>query len=351
MSNDHQALWLTSPRAALQVGPATPREPAADEVIVRARAIAMNPIDAMGAVARRVVLPWLRYPAVLGYDVAGEVTAVGSGVTALRVGDRVVGFAAGLERSRNSAAEGAFQSHVTLLANLCSPLPDDVEFEQAAVLPLALTTAAAGLYEADQLALPLPTATAPDRGETVLIFGAATSVGMNAVQLARNSGYRVVATASRQNFELITTLGATAMVDYNDDDMVQQLIDHLAGHTLVGTMAIASGSLTDAIAVSASPAVTGTRRVASAHPTPVTAIRARFARRRGVQVTAIWGGRPLDTAVGPAVWSTFLPAALAEKRYVTAPQPIIVGHGLEAIPEALVRMRAGVRAAKLVVTL
>ena len=145
MSNDHQALWLTSQRASLQFGPATPREPAADEVIVRARAIAMNPIDAMGAVARRVVLPWLRYPAVLGYDVAGEVTAVGSGVTALRVGDRVVGFAAGLERSRNSAAEGAFQSHVTLLANLCSPLPDDVEFEQAAVLPLALTTAAAGL--------------------------------------------------------------------------------------------------------------------------------------------------------------------------------------------------------------
>ncbi|WP_367882340.1 alcohol dehydrogenase catalytic domain-containing protein [Rathayibacter oskolensis] len=85
--------------------------------------------------ARGFVYPWLSYPAVLGSDVAGEVVAVGSGVTTLAVGDRVAGFAVGAERSRNSPAEGAFQTHVTLLATLCAPIPAALSFADASVLP------------------------------------------------------------------------------------------------------------------------------------------------------------------------------------------------------------------------
>jgi len=306
----------------------------------------------MGGVARRVVLPWLRFPAVLGSDVAGDVVAVGPEVTHLTVGDRVVGYAVGVERSRNTPAEGAFQTHVTLLEHMCSPIPDAMTFEEACVLPLALTTAAAGLFETDQLALELPgDAAVPDRGQTVLVFGGATSVGMNAIQLASNAGYRVVATASADNVDLLTGLGAAATMDYHDDDVVEQILHDLSGRVLAGTLAIASGSLRDAIRVNRSPRATGPRRVSSAHPTPETRIRALLARRRGIQVSAIWGGSPKDTEVGPAMWRTFLPPALADGRYRAAPEPLVVGEGLEAIPSALARLRRGVRAQKLVVTL
>ncbi|SMH28312.1 NADPH:quinone reductase [Rathayibacter oskolensis] len=347
----HEALWLRTRFGSLEVGEAPVPAPGPSEVVVRARAVAVNPVDAMNGIARRVVYPWLSYPAVLGSDVAGEVVAVGDGVTTLAVGDRVAGFAVGAERSRDSPAEGAFQSHVTLLATLCARLPDTLSFEDASVLPLALTTAAAGLFEADQLGLELPALGGPARGTTVLVLGAATSVGMNAVQLARSAGHRVVATASLGNAGLLRELGAESVVDYHDADAVDQLVRILDGHDLVGTLAVAGGSLPIALALDRARGVGGRRRIASAHPTPVTALRAALARRRGVHVSAIWGGSPKDTAVGPAVWNDYLPAALADGRHRAAPEARVVGHGLAAIPEALARLRAGARAEKFVVTL
>lgn len=349
-TEERAALWLDSPGGALRVGSAPVPDPGPGEVVVRARAVALNPIDAMGRIARRVVLPWLRYPAVLGSDVAGEIVAVGPGVDELKVTDRVVGYAVGVEKSRNRPAEGAFQTHVVLLQHMCATLPDTISFKEAAVLPLALTTAASGLFDSDQLALALPTATPPERYETVLIFGGATSVGMNAIQLARNAGYDVVATASTRNFPQLHDLGAGVVVDYHDSDVVEQIVHQLQGRQLVGTMAIPSGSLRQAIAVN-SGNVTGTKRIACAQPTPDTKIRGALARRRAIQVSTIWGGKPKDTAVGPAIWNTFLPAALTDHRYTAAPTPRVIGHGLDAIPDGLALLRQGVSAEKLVVTL
>ena len=345
------ALWLRSPGGSLHVGPASVPTPGAGELVVRARAVAVNPIDALGGVARRVVLPWLRYPAVLGSDVAREVVAVGAGVEGIRAGDRVVGYAVGVERSRNSAAEGAFRTHVTLLRHLTAPIPGTMSFEQACVLPLALTTAGAGLFERDQLALRLPTAGASPSGEVVLVLGGATSVGMNAIQLAHRAGYTVVVTASVANTAALERLGASVVVDYHDADVVEQIVGHLAGRYLAGTLVLASGAVGQAVAIAAAPRVPGTRRVASAHPTPRTRVQGVLARRRAVHVTAIWGGRPKDTPVGPALWVGFLPGALATGRYLAAPGPVVVGHGLDTIPAALRRLRQGARAQKFVVSL
>lgn len=347
----HRALWLASPGGPFRVGDAPVPTPGPGEIVVRAGAVAVNPIDAMGGIARRVVLPWLRYPAVLGSDVAGEITALGSSVDGLKIGDRVVGYAVGVDKSRNRHAEGAFQTHVVLLQHMCSPLPETVSFEEAAVLPLAITTAAAGLFQDDQLALALPSATPPERHGTVLILGGATSVGMNAIQLARNAGYNVIATASTRNFPLLESLGAGAVVDYHDSDALDQIIRHLQGRQLAGTLAVANGSLRRAITVNSSTNVTGTNRIASTHPTPETRFRGILARRRGIQVSAIWGGTPKDTPIGPAIWNIFLPNALADHRYQTAPAPFVTGYGLEAIPNTLTRLRKGVSAEKLVVTL
>jgi NADPH:quinone reductase-like Zn-dependent oxidoreductase len=345
------ALWLRSPGGRLHLGDDAAPLPGPGEVVVSARAVAVNPIDAMGGLLRRVALPWLRYPAVLGSDVAGDVVAVGRGVTGVAPGDRVVAYAVGVERSRNDPAEGAFRSRVKVLASLTAPIPSSMTYAEACVLPLALTTAAAGLFEPDQLALALPSGTPPRRNETLLVLGGATSVGMNAVQLARNAGYRVVATASARNGDLLRDLGADTVVDYHDGDVVEQLARILRDRVLAGTMAVAAGSLRQAIAVNRTAGVTGSGRIASAHPTPDTTIRGALARRRGLRVSAIWGGSPKDSDLGGAIWNDFLPDALADGRYRAAPAATVVGSGLRAVPAALDRLREGASAEKFVVTL
>ncbi|NIZ90950.1 zinc-binding alcohol dehydrogenase family protein [Kineococcus rubinsiae] len=349
MSVENEALWLDSPRATFRVGPAPRPRPGPGEVVVRVAAVALNPVDAVSGFARRrFVYPWLSYPAVLGTDVAGEVVDVGDGVTSLAAGDRVVGFATGQERFRDSAAHGAFQRFTTLAAEVTTLLPADLGFTDAVVLPLGVSTAAAGLFQPDQLGLALPTAGAEKRGETVLVWGASTSVGSNAVQLARGAGYRVVATASPHNHDLVRSLGAAEVFDYRERTVVQDLLRSLQGRTLAGTLAIGAGSLSRTVAVARR--ADGTGRVASAYPTPATAARRLAARPLGVHVSAIWGGTPAQNSVGPAVFSRFLPAALTDGRYRPAPPAEVIGHGLAAVPAGLERLRAGVSARKLVVT-
>ncbi|MBF4613394.1 zinc-binding alcohol dehydrogenase family protein [Curtobacterium sp. VKM Ac-1376] len=347
-SSGNTALWTTS-SGRFTVGPAPVPQPAPGELVVRAEAVAVNPVDAVSGLLRHVVYPKLRYPVVLGSDVAGTVTGVGTGVERFRIGDRVVGYAAGQEQHRNSSAEGAFQHHVLLLERVTTEVPADLSPEQAAVLPLAVSTAAAGLFEPDQLALPLPTADSAERNGVVLVWGASTSVGANAVQLARAAGYAVIGTASPKNHAFVQSLGAEAVFDYRDDAAARRILEELADQELAGTLAFGRGSLTRTLPIVR--AATGSGRLASAYPTPATTIRARLAQRHGVHVTAIWGGRPTRSEVGPAIFRDFLPDALRTGRYRATPTASVVGTGLDAIPAALAELRAGVSARKLVVTL
>ncbi len=70
-----------------------------------------------------------------------------------------------------------------------------------------------------------------------------------------------------------------------------------------------------------------------------------------VRTKFIWGSSLLGNEVGPMIYETYLPDALAEARFVAAPDPLVVGHGLQALPEGFARQREGVSARKLVVTL
>jgi NADPH:quinone reductase-like Zn-dependent oxidoreductase len=350
MTTENLALWTPRRGAAFTPIP----HATAGEVVVRVRAVAVNPVDAMSSLASRLVLPWLRYPAVLGYDVAGDIVEVGPAVDGhtvprLAPGDRVVGFAVGVEKSRNSAAEGAFQHYVVLMQHLVSPIPDSLSYAQASVLPLTLSTAATGLFQKDHLGLALPVANAPDRHETVLVWGASTSLGTNAVQLAHNAGYRVVATASPRNADFVRSLGAQVVVDRNSATVVDELIVAIGASPLAGTIAIGSGSVTPTMKVAAR--TTGSRRVASAMPGPLTSIPALLTRAPGVHVSQIWGASLKDNEVGPAIFVDFLPGALASGSYRAEPPAVIVGEGLAAIPSAIERLKAGVSASKLVVTL
>jgi NADPH:quinone reductase-like Zn-dependent oxidoreductase len=348
MTDQNIALWLPKRSARFEVGPAPYTPPAANEVVVRVRAIAVNPIDAMPGYLYRVILPWLKFPAVVGSDVAGEIVEVGASVTRLQPGDRVLGHAVGIEKSQNRAAEGAFQRYVVLMGHMVSPIPDSLPFQQAAVLPLTLSTAATGMFQQDHLGLALPTADPVDRSETVLVWGGSTSVGSNAIQLARNAGYRVVATASPHNFDYVRSLGAAEAVDRRSPTAIDEIVDLIGQRSLAGTLAIGSGSLPKAVAIASRAA--GSKRVASAQPALLARVQAWQAPRLGVRVSGIWGGTLKDKGVGPAVYVDFLPTALGTGAYRAAPDVVVGGDGLARIPEVLQQLRGGVSAKKLVVS-
>jgi len=370
---DNKALWIKAKRAPFTVGPAPYTAPRADEVVVRVRAVAVNPMDRLQQTLGDLFTPWISYPFVVGSDVAGEVVEVGSGVTRFQVGDRVVGYAAGSDKGRNRAAEGAFQDYVVLLAHMTSPIPDAMPFEDAAVLPLGVSTAACGLFQQDFLAMNAPSAAPMPAAKTLLVWGGSTSVGSNAIQLAVAAGYDVVTTASPRNFDYVKQLGAREVFDYRAKTVIADIISALRGRQVVGALAIGSGSAAACIDILG--ACEGNRFVAMATPAAsfddVPAGRGRFmrlvpviaqmiagnialtqkARKAGVRTKMIWGSTLIANEVGPMIFEAFLPQALAEVRFVAAPSPTVVGAGLAQIPVALERQRQGVSATKLVVTL
>ncbi len=344
----NQALWLQSRRGRWTVGPAPIPSAGAREIVVRVRAVAVNPVDVVPGLARAIIAPWLRYPTVLGSDVAGDVVDVGADVDHLAVGDRVLGHALSFEKRHNRAAEGGFQNHTVLNAHMASPIPAHVSYEQAAVVPLGVSTAACGLFESHLLALTPPHADAAATGHSVVVWGASTSVGSNAVQLAVNAGYRVLATASPHNFDYVRGLGAAEVVDYHSPDAVTNLLASLRGRELAGVLAIGRGSVRPCVDIAAG--TDGAKRVATTTPHVAASWQRRQARRRGVRVGSIWGGTLADNDVGPAIYETFLPAALASGTFRPAPPPHVTGTGLDCIPDALATLRKGVSASKIVVT-
>jgi NADPH:quinone reductase-like Zn-dependent oxidoreductase len=103
-----------------------------------------------------MMFSWIKYLFLLGTDVVGEVVEVGAGVTRFKVGDRVVSYAVRMGKEYNSSSKGAFQAYTVLLAHIASPIPHNLSYKSAAVLPLGLPTAACGLFQKDQLALQFP---------------------------------------------------------------------------------------------------------------------------------------------------------------------------------------------------
>ena len=142
--------------------------------MVKNRAVAINPLDWLTQSMGDIFFPWITYPFIAGSDVAGEVVEVGTAVSRFRVGDRVLGHAVGADKKRNSSAEGAFQDYTVLLAHMASPIPDSMAYENAAVLPLTLSTAACGLFQKDQLALQHPSAHPEPTGKTLIVWGGST---------------------------------------------------------------------------------------------------------------------------------------------------------------------------------
>ncbi|KAI9898810.1 hypothetical protein N3K66_005271 [Trichothecium roseum] len=341
--SSNTAAFLTGDGAPLEVKPAPYPSPQDDQVVVKSHALALNPVDHAQQTYGPKVFAWLKYPAVLGCDVAGEVVEVGSGVTKFKVGDRVAG-----------CTMGTFQQYVALQEQMVAPLPDAISYEDASVLPLCLSVAVKALFHPDYLALDLPTLQHEPKDKTVLIWGGSTSVGCNVIQLAKAAGYEVITTASPGNFEYVKKLGADQVFDYNAPDVKNQLVSAVKGKTVAG--AIANGGMDpsqyEAIVDACAAVVLSSPVSRSNRLVPLTMV-PRFTLPQGVETKFV---EPLlgDTEhkdLAAHIFNTFVPEALANGLMVSAPRAKVAGHGLDVLQSALDTLRAGASATKIVVTL
>ena len=131
-------------------------------------------------------------------------------------------------------ATGAFQKYVVVQRNAVAQLPSDIRTSVGVVLPLGISTAAAGLFQKDYLNIPLPEQDPKPLDRVVLIWGGSSSVGSCAIQLAKASGAEVITTASPKNFEYVKKLGATEAFDYRANDVEDQIVKWLEGKTVLG---------------------------------------------------------------------------------------------------------------------
>jgi NADPH:quinone reductase-like Zn-dependent oxidoreductase len=204
-------------------------QPGPGELLVRVRACALNHLDLWN----RRGLPGrsLPFPHVLGNDVAGEIAALGAGVTGFGAGQRVM-LQPGTSCGRCSAClsgedcacrdykilgaqlHGGYAEYVRCPASNAIPLPDGFPFEEAAAFPLVFLTAWRMLVTRARVGL----------GEDVLVWAAGSGVGMAALQIAKLHGARVIATAgSADKLARARALGADHVIDHRAQDVVAEV--------------------------------------------------------------------------------------------------------------------------------
>ncbi len=201
--------------------------PKDDEVLIRVRAAAVNPLDrtwmrGMPYLVR--IMGGLRTPkdTRLGADVAGQVEAVGKNVTRFKPGDEVFGMC------RGAFAEYVCTSESPTAFSALAMKPRNMTFEQAAAIPVAAFAALQSLRDKGQV----------QPGWKVLINGAAGGVGTFAMQIAKSFGADVTGVCSTRNLEMVRSQGADSVIDYTREDFTKSgqrydlLLDCVGNHSL-----------------------------------------------------------------------------------------------------------------------
>ncbi|MFE3856695.1 NADP-dependent oxidoreductase [Streptomyces griseorubiginosus] len=176
--------------------------PGPGQVLIRVAGTSFNPVDAnIRAGFMQGPIP-VTLPHTPGIDVSGTVAAPGEGVAGLGIGDQVVGFLP-------MAGTGAAAEYVVAPAAILTPAPRSIPLPDAAALPLVGLTAWQALFDHAKLTA----------GQRVLINGAGGAVGGYAVQLAKNAGAYVIATAGPRSSERVGAAGADEVVDHTATDV------------------------------------------------------------------------------------------------------------------------------------
>ena len=192
-----KALAIRRYKAPMEIMDLPRPEPGAGDLLVRVRAASVNPLDykiRSGGV--KVLIPY-SFPLILGNDLAGDVEAVGAGVTKFNVGDAVYSR---LDKDRI----GAIAEYALMRESAAAKKPTRLDYVQAASVPLVGLTAWQALIDLAHL----------QAGQKVLIHAGSGGVGTLAIQLAKHLGAQVATTASAKNHTLVRSLGADLAIDY-----------------------------------------------------------------------------------------------------------------------------------------
>lgn len=340
MSPQNRAAWLIHKQDEVHVVKDAPyNKPDANELVMKTKAVAINPADV--AVQKLGIIVDI-YPAILGCDAAGIVEEVGSGITDFKPGDRVMGATQPLPGG--IFKHSGFQEYVLLRYPLIAKIPNEANFTDASVLPLAINTSSSCLFHESTLALQMPPSHA-GKEETLLIWGASSSIGSCGVQLAAAAGYEVFGVASGRNHAFIKSIGAAQAFDQNDPHIVADIVAALKGKTCVGAYdAISQEETLHAICDIIHES--GGRKL-------ITAIRpgAESNTKNDVIIKTNFACQKFESAVGKQISRVFLEPAIASSAFQFKPQADIVGHGLEDIQKGCDLLAQGVSAKKLAISL
>jgi tumor protein p53-inducible protein 3 len=179
-----------------------------DEVLVNIYATALNRADLMQRVGKYPPPP--DASDILGLEMAGRISALGTNVTGWQVGDRVCALLPG----------GGYAEQVNVPQQMLMPIPNGWSYEQAAAMPEVFYTAYVNLFVEAGL----------QKGETVLIHGGASGVGTAAIQLVREAGCRVFVTAGTdEKTARCSELGAELAINYKKEDFAKRIQDYTKG--------------------------------------------------------------------------------------------------------------------------
>ncbi|KAL3488179.1 chaperonin 10-like protein [Aspergillus germanicus] len=317
---------------------AVPRPvPGPNEVCIRTKAVALNPLDAKKLASGVTVNSW---PAVLGNDAAGVVESVGDAVRDFRPGDEVF-FICGRE-NRSSA----FQETVTISSRAVAKKPAHLSFEEAASLPLCHVTAAASIILG--LNIPLPHLGFPPSNflKSVLVLGWSSVVGAGAIQLLRQAlpDATILTTSSAQHHAHLLSLGATECFERSAQDDPSTILAATANGAGVDAILDAVGAAAGQPAVFSALNSTGPRLYSQVATGATVAI------LEDVSATVIRGpelfARPEGDKLLPG-----LAELLESGKYRLPVRVEVVGKGFDAIEPGLRRLQGGVSGTKLVVSL
>ncbi|MFG2576290.1 NADP-dependent oxidoreductase [Streptomyces sp. NPDC048481] len=197
------------------------------DVLVRVSAASINPLDKMVRDGDFKRLLKYKRPFVLGHDVSGVVTRVGTAVRGFEVGDEVYA------RPRDLRV-GGFAEFIAIDADDAAPKPASLSLEEAAAVPLVALTAWQILVERAHV----------KPGQKVLVHAGAGGLGSTVVQLAKHLGATVATTANTRSEELVRSLGADVVVDYTKEDFSKVLsgydlvLDSLGGANLEKSLTV-----------------------------------------------------------------------------------------------------------------
>ena len=212
-----RAVWYDrfGPAAeVLETGEAEAPTAGPGEVLVRVAFSGVNPSDAKARAGSRPGVTKPPYPRIIPHsDGSGVIEAVGDGVDAARVGQRVWLWNGQWQRPFGTAAD-----YIALPEAQAVPLPEGVSLEAGATLGIPGLTAAQTVFGGGDVA-----------GQTLLVSGGAGAVGHNAVQLAKSGGATVIATCSSGGVDRVKAAGADHVLDYADPELAAKITELTGG--------------------------------------------------------------------------------------------------------------------------